>query len=563
MKKTVLVFIIVCGGLWLGYGKPCIGGKWDLVSNIWFTDCTTIDEYDGRYMDGSLGRAYSPLTASGDTVVTLADTSKQTIYWRLYYFDNIVDTALPVPDSLPLLVGMHCWSDGSTLDELLENGNTYLSADPAAVRVISLTFSINGSGNNSGTWWWGGSINGQPTPWAEEVIVALVRKRITDACRLLADAGNRALAGKQVDINRVYLRGHSMGGSGAYRIGIKYPDVFAAIHCHSGFADFKGPCGAFTESFNTMVGTSGQQCRGIDGNLYAARDYTDMCWFVRTHRGASWKTMTGNSRAYEPPYVFMTHGTTDDAVNVASADRIHACLDSLKYGCTYLRHGGGHSEANGTRAHWMLNFRKNQSYCAFTKNSTDTDMHFNFLDKIGWEPGSIVDEINRYEVKLTGDSGVVDVTPRRLQNFVITPGKAFHYWIDAKTGDGTKAVAGDNGTLTLPGIAAGSRIRIEPDEPARLDPEITVNRMAASLLISRNAVHGTVRVRFAVGTEYRTAQEIESRVTVSTPDGRRVAEIAMRNGNAVWEAAMCPAGMYIVRANFKSVSISKLLYLMK
>ena len=44
-----------------------------------------------------------------------------------------------------------------------------------------------------------------------------------------------------------------MGGTGTYRMGVKYPDIFAAIHAHAGFADFKGPCGNF--------------CRGLDKKL--------------------------------------------------------------------------------------------------------------------------------------------------------------------------------------------------------------------------------------------------------------------------------------------------------
>ncbi|OGJ87543.1 MAG: hypothetical protein A2268_03830 [Candidatus Raymondbacteria bacterium RifOxyA12_full_50_37] len=547
--NTLLIFSI-------SFSQTCIGGKWDITSNIWFRDCTTYDQYDGRYIDGSLGRAYSATTVTGDTVITLADNSTQTIYWRLYWYNNIPDNTLPVPDSIPLMAGVHCWTDYTTLDQLFESGNTYLGNAPAAMRVISLTFSINISGNNSGTWWWGSNISGVPTPWAEEAVIRIIRQRTTDACQLLANAGNTELNGKQVDVNRVYLRGHSMGGTGAYRLGIKFPDIFAAIQCHAGFADFKGPCGAFTDGFNTKVGISGEQCHGIDGNQYVARDYTDMSWFVRDHKGVSWENMTGHVRAYEPPYVCMIHGTSDDAVNIASADRIHSVLDSLKYGCTYYRHTGEHSDANGTRTSWMLNFRKNQSYLALTNNSTNTATGFNYLDGIGWRPSSIVDQADYYEVQLTGTSGTVDITPRRLQQFIITPGKAFHYWIGTKNGEGTAVTADENSALTITGVAAGSKIIIEPDipsgtliskgiehdawlsaKPNPFNPEVTISAGALRVSLLQAAVYDL--------------------------SGRRIATIPLRNGLGTWNAGNRPSGIYCVRVQAGTRNLSQRISLMR
>jgi len=68
---------------------------------------------------------------------------------------------------------------------------------------------------NKGDWWWG--INKYPSPE-----VSPTEKRVIDTVKWVI---------KQFDIdeNRVYLCGNSMGGSGTLGIGMRHGDVFAAI----------------------------------------------------------------------------------------------------------------------------------------------------------------------------------------------------------------------------------------------------------------------------------------------------------------------------------------------
>ena len=77
---------------------------------------------------------------------------------------------------------------------------------------------------NQGDWWWGGmhgnaaelikrNSGGEPTP---------VEKRVIDTVKW-------AIKKYNIDANRVYLCGNSMGGSGALGIGMRNGDLFAAI----------------------------------------------------------------------------------------------------------------------------------------------------------------------------------------------------------------------------------------------------------------------------------------------------------------------------------------------
>jgi pimeloyl-ACP methyl ester carboxylesterase len=70
-------------------------------------------------------------------------------------------------------------------------------------------------GANKGDWWWG--IEKYKTP-----DVSPTEKRIIDTV-------NWVISHYDLDLNRVYLCGNSMGGSGTLGIGMRHGDVFAAI----------------------------------------------------------------------------------------------------------------------------------------------------------------------------------------------------------------------------------------------------------------------------------------------------------------------------------------------
>jgi hypothetical protein len=444
-----------------GVSAQCIGGKWD-TSYIRPKDCTDYDQFDGQFTP----RANSGKVVNG-TVTLKAGSVSHTLSWRLSFWKSPYTTA--VKDSLPLILGLHWWQDTDDVNTILNSESGLMQYEPAYEDVLVLTVALENA-NDLGTWWWGSKVDGVPTAWAEDGIIAMLKDRLKDACTLLANAGNTALAGKAVDQNRVYLKGHSMGGTGTYRMGIKHPEIFAAIHAHAGFADFKGnPCGNenFCLSFaTTMVGSDSEKLmtKGLDGKSYPARDYTDMSWFVGTHKGAS---VTATGKKFEPPYVNMTHGKLDNDVNMSSANRLQAVFKTGHNGYSFLRTSAGHSEANFIRFGWMSGFRKNQSFLAFNNNSTDqiTTSSYdevNTLEDLGWKPSTIKETANHYEVEMYG-TGTVDITPRRLQAFVVQPGKNYKYWLGSATGAGTVVQADSDGLLTLPKvkIAGSAKLIIE------------------------------------------------------------------------------------------------------
>ncbi len=465
LRNGPLFFLVLCGLFPAVPRAACLNNVWEM-STIWPKDCTPGTEFDGRYMDA--GNDTAPVAQlSGSVQVAIGGGVTKTLSWRLHYWESKFAQSR-TNDSLPFLLVLHSWHDGASINELLNQEEAKMVYEGAWEDVIILSVAIE-NGNDDNTWWWGYRVNpvntGTPTPWAENAILSLLKTRLTDAASLLYAQGATKLNGKRINTNRVYLYGSSMGGTGTMHMGIKHPEIFAAIHADAGFSDYLGPCGAFCTWFNSgFIGSAAENLntKGLDSANYNARNYTDMRWFVSDHKGRSWELGPGAGKKFEPPYVFISHGKADSSVNIASVNRLWTALAARRFGASLYRHTGDHGGYGYIKWQALANFRKDQSYLAFTNNSTDvkttnTAETYNFLDKVGWNVNSVSDVSNRYSVMLTGN-GTVDVTVRRLQRFTVAPLQAFNYWLGATTGTGTTVTADSNGVITVAGVVVRDSI---------------------------------------------------------------------------------------------------------
>jgi hypothetical protein len=253
---------------------------------------------------------------------------------------------------------------------------------------------------------------------------------------------------------------------------VRNPEVFAAFHAHSGLARFMPPVGPFQEQFeNDIVGAAAQGIVVRDplGVNYPARDYSNLAWWLTNYRQAGWDT----------PFVAITAGTADDIVPMASGgDLMFPVLDAQKRGFFYHRHAEGHSDYCFVQMNRLANFRRDQSFLAFTNRSgfgvePPATGYINDLYACSWDPASIVDQPRHYEVRLVG-SGTADVTLRRLQRFRTIAHGAYRYWLNSQTGPGTPVRADASGLLTIPGVSGGQLLLVEPvGNPAGSVPGIT------------------------------------------------------------------------------------------
>lgn len=284
---------------------------------------------------------------------------------------------------------------------------------------------------NKGDWWWGGmhlrdkgltakNSGGDPMP---------VERRVMDTVAW-------AIKHYEIDPNRVYLSGNSMGGSGTLGIGMRHGDVFAAIKA----------------------------------NVPAGIEHVSHRMFFPPHKNAK------NVKLPDPPVCIDYSGQNDGWS--AGHDRFVRAMNDRKY-ALYLYWGPfGHAnnsakikEVNDLIDSFpWLGVKKNEAYAAFT-NATNNS-------KLPWPDGTkskeagqinaffrwknISDESDQIEISLflVSEGGLktkfnvpteatADVTLRRVQKFILKPGASFRWSFGTASGEGK---ADGEGLITIAGL---------------------------------------------------------------------------------------------------------------
>lgn len=457
------------------------------------------------------------ITYEEDRTITGDEGANETLSFRIALYGT-------ASANMPVLVQVHEWIEAPTPAD--EDDYGFLRMEqlgglvPGEYSFIMLYFQYKPQRGNQDDWWFGTHWDGSCKMWAHEAVMDIVREVIAST---LTDYDSR-FSGVTVDANRVYMFGHSIGGTGSWQLGIRNGDVFAAMHAHAGFARFYGDVAGFQGQFETDIVGSSTDGILMDGTSYPARDYSDLSWWLTNIQDPS----------FETPFVFITGGTTDDATPIGAAgDLMTPVFDQQKRGFFFYRHTGGHSDGVFVRMNWMWNIRLNQSYLAFTNRSgygitpaqavspwlSEWDENLdgvNNLTELYWEPSSIVDQLGHYEVNIVG-TGTADVTLRRLQNFQVTAGGSYRYWLDSQSGAGTLVTADSNGLLTIPAISGGHKLIVEP-EGGVTDPPPSVSTGTADNIGDNSAtLHGTVNPNGFSTTYYFEYGETTSYGTQTFP----------------------------------------------
>ncbi len=293
---------------------------------------------------------------------------------------------------------------------------------------------------NKGDWWWGGmhlkdagliakNSGGDPMP---------VENRVIDTVKWVMQK-------YEIDPNRVYLCGNSMGGSGTLGIGLRHGDVFAAIKA----------------------------------NVPAGIEH------VSNRMSFPPQSVPENGKLPEPP-VCVDYSAQNDGWS-AGHERFVQAMNERKYALYFYWGPFGHANnsANIMKINDLidsfdwLGVRKNEPYAAFTNATTNSRLPWPD-DLKETAPGqvnaffrwrNISDSADQCETALFLVSAAdlttkfeipkeagADVTLRRLQNFHLAPGTKFQWTFGAVKGDGQ---ADAQGAITIPGLKITS-------EPATL-----------------------------------------------------------------------------------------------
>ncbi len=255
----------------------------------------------------------------------------------------------------------------------------------------------------------------------------------------------------QIDRNRVYLTGQSMGGWGSMTFGLRQPDLFAAIHAVLPRMRQR--------ALPAIVPRPRPPQRALmdDGRTdYLER--MDMVRFVEQHPG-------------DLPFLAWTIGRRDGFATWKEQVDMARALAAGRHGFVFAWNAKGHSEGEEPmvlvrRDFPRQRFSRAESYPAFSRSSIDNDPGRG--DPVEGDPEGginlgfawtmVADDASRWAVRVSNQLAqapmTVDITPRRVQSFRIAP----HERIRWATSDGRagEVVADAHGLATV------ERVVIQP-----------------------------------------------------------------------------------------------------
>ncbi len=286
---------------------------------------------------------------------------------------------------------------------------------------------------NGGDWWWGGmhskdanltkkNSGPEPTP---------VELRVMDTVRWV-------IKKYDIDSNRVYLAGNSMGGSGTLGIGMRHGDVFAAIKANV-------PAGiehASNRMFFPPLSIP-EKVKLPDPPITINYSGQNDSWSVGHERFAN----AMNERKY-PLYFYW--GPFGHANNHSAIEKVNDLINSFDW----------------------LNVKKNEAYPVFTNSSTNNKMPWPDLKSENPQTSGNINAFYRWKnisdtneklelnlflvstkdlkTKFTiPDESQADVSVRRIQNAKFKPGESFRFSFGTTKGEG-KADA--DGLITIPSL---------------------------------------------------------------------------------------------------------------
>ena len=287
------------------------------------------------------------------------------------------------------------------------------------------------SKNAARDWWWGGmhlKDQGRMTRNAGSEPTA-TEKRVIDTVKWVIQQYD-------IDPNRVYLSGNSMGGSGTLGIGLRHGDVFAAIKA----------------------------------NVPAGIEHV-------SHRMSfPPQVASGNTKLPDPP-VAIDYSAPNDGWSEGH-ERFVKAMNDRKYALYFYWGPFGHAN-NSARIMQVndlidsfdwLSIKKNEAYAVFTNASGNSklpwpdDLKSTAAGQVNaffrWK--NISDSAEKFETSLSlvkasdlktrfdvPKEETADVTLRRLQTFRLKPGETFHWTFGAAQGEGQ---ADAEGLVTIPAL---------------------------------------------------------------------------------------------------------------
>jgi hypothetical protein len=347
------------------------------------------------------------------------------------------------------------------------------------------------------TWWFGHAAEHDYrtglTPPAGDVVKNFTEQRVLMMVQALLDDPTH---GPRVDEDRVYVYGTSMGGSGTLSMAMRYPQVFAAAHASQPMTNYlTAGDGGGTDWSSDLEVKFGQPGLGltyaVDADRpfqaeLAAADGTPV-WDWQNHQ----EQLTQQPGAERVP-LGIDHGLKDTVIEWSTQGApLYPILDTaglcwageifdVAHQNSFLATLPQGFSDSFAQPFWGFQARRDESVPGFRQSTgnaglppTTTGEYNASIDwSSSWKSidGAPLDSADRWELTLrsTADIQVVDVLPRRLQQFLLGAGEVVR-WENQRLSNGAvlqsgTAVVGADRRLVVPGVwvtPTGTRLVVE------------------------------------------------------------------------------------------------------
>lgn len=385
-----------------------------------------------------------------------------------------------LPSSLPLYLYLQGWGGRYEVEE----------ASPYWCAVA-----LNGD-DPWQTWYYGHSASTdyrQEDPFASSgPIVNFTEQRL-----LRAIYDTLRSPGLAIDPQRIFVYGQSMGGSGALALGLRYPNVFAAAHAGQPMTNFRtsgdGGGGSWRSDVDWKWGSVAANLPIENRGRYAAHlaAYNGQgVWDWQNHQGQLLAR-----RADETAFISLDHGVLDMVLEWSTQGRLAyepfylsrrafsgAAVEADHTWLGFAGLGPTMGDVNWTGPFYGFRAVRNETLPGLTYGSGSGAVPppgpVEYNDTLEWSaswnawdgPPSDAPAFWRISLRSTdGSSQTVDVTPRRVQALIVTPGAAYA-WENRRVSDNGLVAAGQvyadaDGLVTVPAFLVtpgGNRLILQP-----------------------------------------------------------------------------------------------------
>ncbi len=394
-----------------------------------------------------------------------------------------VNCPSPPPQRFPVVLNLHGWGDNTYGPD--PGGSQYYCA--YEIRPIDV----------SETWWFGFArghdYRVNSVVEAGDTVVNFTEARVL---RMLYDFQRDPAFLARIDSGRVYVYGHSMGGSGALAFTLRYPNVFAASYASEPMTNYR----TATAWKGNLVPKWGRPVLNLPVRIFSPGNWADGLqrfngtgvWDWQNHQ-ANFRNRIGDE--FVPFGV--AHGRADDVIPWPTQGRpAYGAFDASRHAW-----GGAVTDSD----HTWLGFRglppdlaMDESLVPFAGMRAVRDETVPGLSRAegnsplpppdppappgeynqtiewssSWDPwdDAPIDTAALWRMSLRttdGSTQTVNVTPRRTQHFAAAAGRVYR-WENRKVSDNAlvswgRVEADADDLLTVPGFRVtpqGNRLRI-------------------------------------------------------------------------------------------------------